>query len=990
MDPVKESRSPSIQMNINSDRGMRDRRGVDDRQVVLQQLQNATVIDLDSDADDSMALPEPASAAQTSSIDAKGDVVPGAPTQYPKQNAIDTSQSHTRSQVTRKRLFVSGDKLLGDKLPSSPSILTPPSSAHVSPNSSFDFAASAQSLYTSSLDQLGLDSGGLRGAATIDAAEPDVDIEHLLSIYNSGDADDDAPGSPAPALDAPSVARSAAEARGIAKSQQLHAQRKFRSQEDPEPVQSIDEEQKRRDARLARITASALGKPMKSVLKDGGSKKPAKRVQFHAPEMANPAKKARKPVQPQITMASNDIRTLMGISSKPSIATETSEGARPTLSGLSQLTQDRIDHGSQKQKNDTSGLYPEQGLPEYLTLPKGFEAMESVRKSLIIQRETASERLRDLSAIQGCFEHFAKLLSYGALLGSNATELRELKTFTQKVLEDECTGKLNRQRINEVRENVKRRLSKIDTDALPNGAVEDRLSDILRQDYWEKLQVEVPKLRSESDRLKALCSQKNTKTCIRGGCQGNLKAKKTTASLRATGTKKDGPLAAQIRAQLTKFKAAEERDGEEAVLEIDIPDRGDDYTSEEEEGDEFLYAPKRTDLESKDIAGNAEDSESQMRLLPVQAADQSLLERMVTTTQQREHANRQGAQKPDSQMLQDMKARESARAAMKQKPADVDATSEDIEIEEVDLSPSAEFNDSDLEDDVEDHNEVQIEGEIGRPECYRYLVYSHIHGHPSMNGQHLIDRFLNRAKAIKEVLKVAPQVRKDILNLDSNAPQEYTITLKQNETEYEQQLAMGEDGDVGCRTWIERERYNPSEEAYNNVKVKKACRGPNVWSVDWEKIISPIIEEAAHKDTDISSKLALNTSEPTLDDILDDLFEPDTELPGCAQAVPEKGFQPITERATQDHQRLFTSIAYANRHASEVFMTFVITHLSSPGDIAYITTINNDIEEQLERCSDLHCWMREDSFVTERKGLGKVNESMRIWVRKCQTTGPSN
>lgn len=940
MDPAKESRSPSLQMKINSDRGMHDRRGVDDRQVVLQQLQNATVIDLDSDVDDSVALPEPASTAQTSSINVRGDVVLGAPSQYPEQNAIDTSQSHTRSQVTRKRLFVSGDKL-----PGSPSILTPPSSAHVSPNSSFDFTASAQSLYTSSLDQLGLDSGDLQGAA-----EPDVDIEHLLSIYNSGDADDDAPGSPAPALDAPSVARSAAEARGIAKSQQLRAQRKFRSQEDPEPVKSIDEEQKRRDARLARITASALGKPMEPLLKDGGSKKPAKRVRFHAPEMASPAKKARKPVQPQIAMASNDIRTLMGISSKPSIAPEPLEGARPTLSGLSQLTQDHIDHGSQKQKNDTSGLYPEQGLPEYLTLPKGFEAMESVRKSLIIQRETASERLRDLSAIQGCFEHFAKLLSYGALLDSNAAELRELKTFTQKVLEDECTGKLNRQRINEIREKVKRTLSKIDTDALPDGAVEDRLSDILRQDYWEKLQVEVPKLRSESDRLKALCSQKNTKTHIRRGRQGNQKAKKSTASPRATNTKKEGPLAAQIRAQLTKFKAAEERDEEEAVLEIDIPDRGDDYTSEEEEGDEFLYAPKRTDPESKDIAGNAEDSKSQMRIPPVQAADQSLLERMVTTTQQREHANRQGAQKPDPQMLQDMKARESARAAMKQKPADVDATSKDMEIEEVDLSPSAEFNDSDLEDDVEDDTEMQIDGEITRPECYRYLVYSHIHGHPSMNGQHLIDRFLNRAKAIKEVLKVAPQVRKDILNLDSNAPQEYTVTLKQNETEYEQQLAMGEDGDVGCRTWIERERYNPSEEAYNNAKVKEACRGPDIWSVDWEKTISPIIEEAVH----------------------------------------EKDFQPIVERATQDHQRLFTSIAYANRHASEVFMTFVITHLSTPGDVPYITTINNDIEEQLERCSDLHCWMREDSFVTEREGLGKVDESMKIWVRKCQTTGPSN
>ena len=657
------------------------------------------------------------------------------------------------------------------------------------------------------------------------------------------------------------------------------------------------EEQKRRDERLTRMKVTASGgiwspssKSPKSVIT---SRSPAK---FYSPVDRKPTSKHKGPLQRPQKQTRDAIRELMGTaaldeasntnldnntdhdvdeSNNPSYSNSSSRTV-PTLSALEKFG--AVTPGANRNIEDSSKVedryaqLPPQG--EDLNLPNNIAKMSEDRQALIIKRETLKERFKDLGVIREAFKSFATLLAVEEPNEIHLKQLGELKKYTEAVLDWDRSGKSARKWMMDIRDNIRRRLQTLALD-VNESAINVQLQDIIHPRYFEKLKEEMTTIpaelvslkdklekysRSQYKRAKKLS---RTKTRARGDLQHSTAMSNLTKSERYHRSIEEK--IEQRRAQIALFGKANA--SSEDFAELEIVDDGDDESVVSEE-DAIDIHTNPLDHSESSVQSNQQDlpmeeihrleNERQQKatamktvaVRSVQAADMSLLQRMAAKAEQAEHGASQGVQKHDYQILSKMHEKEAARAEQKRREEDATAAADagehdpGPEDDAIEVESSHEFDDSDLDEETEAEAEEE-ENEDGQPVCKRYIVKASITGISLQhdNDMHLIGRFLSRKKAVKKVLEIAPWMTEEYVRRNPDAQSPCSISLRDGQGVYEQCMTLGHSEEAACRTWIEEEMYNPSEEAYEKAKVYRACQPQEAWFVDWEGTIQPVVAE---------------------------------------------------------------------------------------------------------------------------------------------------
>lgn len=722
------------------------------------------------------------------------------------------------------------------------------------------------------------------------------------------------------------------------------------------------EHQRRADERLMRIKMNAFGRKPDSGPKARANREFVPPPRIHAPFDEKPASKRNSSAQRPPRQTREAIRALMGTSQAPgtddlpSNATRSLESVGnitggpqtklpvPAFALLEQLSGFRAGTASDGANADRAQDRYDALLPqgEGLNLPSNYATLSPTRQALIKRREILKERHKDFEVIIEVYKTFATLLAIEELREIDMKQLAEVKKFAAAVLDRDRSGKGARKRVKDINDNVKRRLQRLpsDTDAdLVNG----KLNDIMLPRYLEKMAREKPETQAELTLVQAECSTYHHKT----GNMRHGKAKmKTKSGTLADGISKSekcrqayySSLDKQIeqrRAQLAQFS---EGDAplvaaiDHGELELIDPEDNESVVSEEDAIDGFARPLGSTNRapqpheegssieEIPRLKGERPGESAQKAAVaqPTQAADQSLQQRMLAKAPQTEHTGSQGVQRHDSQILQNMREREAVRAERARKlevavaaPDSDECSLELVEDDLVEVESSHEFDDSDI--DAEDEDETAEEGkdQDDQPVCRRYIVKSFVTG-VSPKRDHdecVIGRFLSRKKAIKKVLEVAPGVQMAYVqrNPDSDAGP-FSICLEENGFEYEQKMNLGPNQDVGCRTWIEEETYNPSEEAYEYAKVYKACQPPKTWFVDWEKIVKPVQEneDDEMEDAEEAEKpdLTASSAEPAVTTPTDEPREHIVAKTGngSTSSTPTPGTPPSSQTEHREHQ----------------------------------------------------------------------------------------
>jgi len=668
---------------------------------------------------------------------------------------------------------------------------------------------------------------------------------------------------------------------------------------------SVDpEEQRRADERLMRIKMNALGgKPNSAprVQANQANQASASPAKFHAPFDLKPTSKHKGSTQRPPKQSREAIRALMGTSQDPRTNDLSPRDAQwlesggdltnspqtklpdPKFAVLEQLSGCRAgaadDGGNAPKPQDRYDTLLPQG--EALNLPSNFAGLSPTRQALIKKRETLKERQKDFEVIIEVYKAFATLLAIEELRDIDMRQLEEVKKFAAAVLDTDRSGRGARARIRNIIDNVRRRLQRLPSD-VDKELVDEKLKDIMLPRYIDKLGQEKPVTQAALTLVQAECNayqhvaKNRARDSRRAKDEVNTKGKAPADGLSKSERSRQAYYGAidkrieQHRSQLARFReektpsAAAEESGE---LEIIDPRDDESVISEEDAVDSLMRplvstnkAPRISEEELPTEESTRPDGEKQQQeaakrvtvALPSQVADMSLQQRMLAKAQQIEHTSIQGVQRHDPQMLQDMREKEAARAGQAKQlevaTATLDAEERDREAvgdEATEAESSHEFDDSDIDDEDEEEAAVE-EDEDGQPVCKRYIVRASMTGvSPEHDdAEHVIGRFLSKKKATKKVLEVAPWVKKEYVrrNPDSDSGP-CSISLEDNGFEFEQQMKLGRNHEAACRTWIDEETYNPSEEAYEKAKVYKACQPQEAWFVDWERTIGPVQED---------------------------------------------------------------------------------------------------------------------------------------------------
>ncbi|KAK5945968.1 hypothetical protein PMZ80_000107 [Knufia obscura] len=650
------------------------------------------------------------------------------------------------------------------------------------------------------------------------------------------------------------------------------------------------EEQKAREERLIRMKMGAF--PGKPILKTKEKEMPARPVKFHSPWDDKPRPKQKNALQRPQKHSRQAIREMMGTASVQDDSAQndqddnnagSSRRAVPSLAVLEQLSARKATVGAARNNTgdwrDRYDMLPQQG--DNLNLPKEFSSMSEARQGLLVKRETLKERKKDLDSMLEVYKAFTRLLTLDELGDSDTKQLAEVKKFSVAVLDNDKSGKSARKRMLDISNNVKRRVQRLTStpDEIDEEAASHLLPDIMSPEHYEKLQEEYEKTHAElspvlgdleklreSNKARANRTREgHSKGC--GTAKGSMSHLSKSERSREVYYRSLDKKIEQGRAQLARFNQGEasataradtgdleivdNQDNESAISEEDAVNNGDDFMRPL--GSTKKLTRSKDDGMSIEEINRLEDERQKIEAArPAQAADMSLLQQMAAKAEQANHASSQGGQKHDSQMLQNMRRREAARAERKRKQEEMataaDAKEKNSEVAEddsIEVESSREFDDSDLEEEDEE-DAAEEEDDEGQPVCKRYIVKACIVGVSAEldEDEHLLGKFLNKQKAIKKVSEIAPWVQKEFARCNPDSDNSsFSITTKDLPDEYEQQMTLGVDGDAGCRTWIEEELYNPSEEAYENAKVYKACKQQEVWYVDWERIIKPVQED---------------------------------------------------------------------------------------------------------------------------------------------------
>lgn len=790
---------------------------------------------------------------------------------------------------------------------------------------------------------------------------------------------------------------------------------------------------------------------------------------------------------------------------------------KPVRRGLSLLDQlghtlTAVSYGGSVEvhQNRSSDQFLPQGLLSELTLPKAFETFDSDTKDMVIQRETLRARERDLQALIEVYTAAAQFLSLertGRAFEQAQKELNEVSLFSDAVLDQELSGKRARARIQNIRDNLNRRVEK--NSRRPDAtSVNKVLDQLVPSDRMLKLENETNKVK---DRLVELRTQRDRATRSRKRFRDDMR-NKISAS---TGTKpmqitKQNPRSmtkgrrqaqyeAYVDRRLNVAQANLARFHQLVNKEDHLDDAGLSHTdlfkdhdavsevSEDETGGEPIPTmPVRSGLDTMSSRGSIDTGAVMIgESIPRITTMQDSSERMQEADQPQCHLR---GQRPDKILLQQQTSHACAslkvvRSTMSNNKPTFDET-EDV------LAPS----DSCLDDDRDD--------EI--VEAYRYTVKGVFQGYPDRQDgeEYQFAQCWDRAAAIRQFEALVDEIKSHLLRHG-----DFEHTSRTSLGLPESRLKTGNDDGCLCRIWIDSTLVEPDVKAYEDARLLAKLTDTFVYFVEWEHIISrrcnpdesvgqaaetmptdvlatpttsvtaatPDRHEtcttsetdhlkketatadcgkcfqstkAVDEDVDESTScdgethqsketaaeivIEVQASRPkssavqpaAQDGLADDSehferrsteceyaayagapscvrdnsnpigmpTEPTTQIEASAgvNAFMSTDSDTIVAQTRSDSTTadLFASIAYANRAAKTRFMEWYITQVA---DLRTVQIMEDDLEDELKRCGDRHCWTQEQDFEIDAEDASehvRTVDAMKMWIGKRQIRGP--
>lgn len=654
--------------------------------------------------------------------------------------------------------------------------------------------------------------------------------------------------------------------------------------------------------------------------------------------------------------------------------------------------------------------YPAQG--DDLRLPKDFPNFSDDRKQIIIEHEIEKERHRDLEAILAVFRQAAIFGTVDEFTDRESKEIKFIQEFAKMVIDHSLSGKRMRKRVTDVRDNMRRRVQRRALEEMPDH--QSLLDKMLKPERRQHVEQMIADAEERIKKLSILRSQAHSgkpkrppeASVIGKDPQGRqaLKDRKRTRLVSNMSLSSNDPYtdlpdgavvefdthgqmqsavtaterrrlaqyavadrkAARLRAALARF----EEGAQDASPPRDVAtwqhDEVSDISSEEEEGAEFYTSLDATRplQDPRSHADACSDSEKSQHARHHQCNDEALAASMRQTERQRSILNEQSTQRPDYYL-----SSVNNEKAIQQKGES-----------ETFLNPKA------VVDFIDGHDGV---GDDDERICYRYTMKSQSCGIPEYDDDYEIEHgsFLNHKTAETHLDALIRELIERYYDSQSIGRGTHQQHSRHDDGQSETVVEFGKDSEAYLRIWIERSEHCPSGIEYQNAKVRRACRAKTVYTVLWERVVTPI--EPTHEAED--------------DD--DDLFGPDEPLPitaATASSLINDGTStPQITRVQWEPLRLFTTIAAANRHAKDVFMRWFMDHLRGSENFGYILLEEQSVEDQLESYGNTTMWEREEEFDvyedsgdTEEDIVGErrliENDRFRVWVTEKDVSGPAN
>ncbi|KIX96516.1 uncharacterized protein Z520_07782 [Fonsecaea multimorphosa CBS 102226] len=710
--------------------------------------------------------------------------------------------------------------------------------------------------------------------------------------------------------------------------------------------------------------------------------------------------------------------------------------ARP-LSGLQTLNS----RGTESQPRQENGVRPSTSITpgpnKGLTLPKSFDQLSEEEKDVIVQHEIAKERKRDLDALGSVFWVFAQLRCFPdreiteRTMQRETNELYDIGKFIAIVIEQGKPGKMRRVRVQDIRENIRRRIQKtladgseepddvtimtemrrtfsqkhIDfiNDETPKVQAEIDHWGYLRSEYSSKRHNSRPREHRKKERPKERTDEKSSKKQVRFAAEEKRttqnkrpKGQGKTVEKRQTQADRQEQLIEKLRAQLKRFETADAEDLAElqsqvAEIEAELErEKQEDDESEEDDGAEFVFGA------GQETVPAPAKSPSQTTQEPTTDEEQELQEiNRLEDARQRESADTPGAgqQRPDAELLKRMQLKKSLpnpsqsfdpellRQMQFRREQQLEAATDSTIIDraavgESDSEAEAADEYASDDDDTDEDEDRQV---------HRYTVWGTFVGmeiYKDADHYYLMKTY-DATKAEAKVREIISGIHQHVLK-NGTVLDHLTVVTEWHHGLMEQHIAVGESATTIARAWVECDLVDLNRKAFRAAKRQGAVKQVTTFAVHWEKTITPVASGAEEE--------AENETTTADSDGIDDLFEEPAEdkANSTSQATA-----PVTTTIPQDEIQHFTTPILANRHAKAVYLTWHNTFLPGWQNEGYRQLESDSMEEYLETLGSWGLFFREESFeraeVDEGGGPGRrVEEKFKVWVKKIAVSGPGN
>ncbi|OAL36641.1 hypothetical protein AYO20_03973 [Fonsecaea nubica] len=674
-----------------------------------------------------------------------------------------------------------------------------------------------------------------------------------------------------------------------------------------------------------------------------------------------------------------------------------------------------------------------------LTLPKNFDQFSEEEKDVIVQHEIAKERKRDLDALGGVVWTFAQLRCFSdreiteRTMQTETNELYDIGRFISLVIEQGKPGKMRRTRVQDIRDNIRRRVQKAaeSSEEPSDVAVMTEMRRTFSQKHIDFINDETPKVQKEIDHWGGLRSErksrrhnirprehrKKERPSVRTEEKSGKKQvrfvedetraardKRPTSKARAVDGRQaqsdsQAEIINKLKAQLRLFETADQDEVAElqsqvAEIEAELERatqyrHDDDEESEEDDGADFVFG-----------AGQNAQSASQGSAMDQSQYRESFIEEEHDTAEinhledgrQRDsapHDPTPSQQQRDPELLGQMRMERSQ--AMQSQGFDPELLRQMQLRREQQLEASTDPTIIDRATAGESDSETEVESEDAsdgdrdeNDQVFRYTVWGVFRGveiYKDADHYYFLKTY-DAAKAQDKVREIVTGVHRYAASATGTEVSRVSMKTELKYELMEQHIALGDDLTIQAKVWIERDLVDLAQKAFRAAKRQRAVKQAATFAVYWEKTITPVDRRDGETETEADRGRA--------SDELDDLFSESAKDTAQAAAAA-----PVTIFIPQDEIEHFTTPILANRHAKAVYLEWHNTFLPGWQDEGYRRLEEESMEQYLETLGDWGHFVREESFERVEKdgrhgGQRRVEEKIRVWVKKIAVKGPGN